>query len=88
MNVDVISVSGHRLGTAEIESALVSHEACAEAAVVAIPHDVKGQSIFAYCCLKEHYDESSAIIEGLRLAVRTDISPIATPDRIVIVPGK
>lgn len=84
----MISVSGHRLGTAEIESALVSHEACAEAAVVAIPHDIKGQSIFAYCCLKEHYEESQAIIEGLRLAVRTDISPIATPDRIVIVPGK
>eukprot|EP01127_Copromyxa_protea_P001713 TRINITY_DN11645_c0_g1_i1.p1 TRINITY_DN11645_c0_g1~~TRINITY_DN11645_c0_g1_i1.p1 ORF type:complete len:683 (+),score=150.86 TRINITY_DN11645_c0_g1_i1:32-2080(+) len=84
---DVISVSGHRLGTAEIESALVSHESCAEAAVVAIPHDVKGQSIFAYCCLNDGEVETSSIIEGLRLAVRTSISPIATPDRIVIVPG-
>lgn len=50
---DVLNVAGHRLGTAEIESALVCHESCSEAAVVGIPNEIKGQSIFAYCCLKE-----------------------------------
>jgi len=85
---DVISVSGHRIGTAEVESALVSHEACSEAAVVAVPHDVKGQAIFAYCCLKEGYGGTSAsLVEQLRLAVRGEVGPFATPDTVLVVPG-
>jgi acetyl-CoA synthetase len=85
---DVMNISGHRLGTAEVESALVSHPACAEAAVIAVPHPIKGQAILAYCCLKENVNESpSKLIEGLKLQVRKKIGPIAIPDRIVLVPG-
>jgi len=84
---DVLNVAGHRLGTAEIESALVSHMSCAEAAVVAVPHDLKGQAIFAYCVLKDGYTDSNMLIDELTITVRTKISPIATPERVVIVPG-
>ena len=79
---DVINVSGHRLGTAEIESALVSHTTVAEAAVVGMPHAVKGQGIYAYVTLKVGVEPSEALLEALRGRVREEIGPIATPDRI------
>jgi acetyl-CoA synthetase len=84
---DVINVSGHRMGTAEVESALVSNPACAEAAVVGFPHDIKGQGIFAYVILKDGYDESQELIGALKNEVRHHIGPIATPDYILIAPG-
>ena len=84
---DVINVSGHRMGTAEVESALVEHEACAEAAVVGFPHDIKGQGIFAYVILNEGFDESDTIVNELRNKVREIIGPIATPDAILLTPG-
>ena len=84
---DVINVSGHRMGTAEVESALVMHEACAEAAVVGFPHEIKGQGIFAYVILKEGYEESSDLIGELKSEVRHHIGPIATPDQILIASG-
>ena len=83
---DVLNVSGHRLGTAEIESALVEHEAVAEAAVVGFPHDIKGIGIYAYCIV-DPADESSDLVGSLKEKVREVIGPIATPDRIQIVPG-
>jgi len=82
---DVINVSGHRLGTAEIESALVSYPACAEAAVVGVPHEIKGQGIFAYCILKLGYEENEIIRNELLLEVRKKIGPFATPDVVLIV---
>ncbi len=84
---DVINVSGHRLGTAEIESALVSHAAVAEAAVVGMPHPVKGQTIFAYVTLMASVAESDELIAELRKHVRTEIGPIATPEVIMWAPG-
>ncbi|OZC04444.1 acetate--CoA ligase [Rubricoccus marinus] len=77
---DVINVSGHRMGTAEVESALVLHEAVAEAAVVGIPHDIKGQSIYAYVSLGEGYTPNEDLRAELRQHVRTVIGPIATPE--------
>jgi acetyl-CoA synthetase len=84
---DVLNVAGHRLGTAEIEGALVGHEACAEAAVVGYPHDVKGTGIYAYVLLNAGYKGSPDLAKSLRDAVRKDISPIATPDKIQFVEG-
>lgn len=84
---DVINVSGHRMGTAEVESALVAHPACAEAAVVGYPHEIKGQGIFAYVILKDGHSESADLIKGLKDEVRKIIGPIATPDKILITPG-
>ncbi|MGB5686296.1 MAG: acetate--CoA ligase [Candidatus Electrothrix sp.] len=84
---DVINVSGHRLGTAEIESALVSHAAVAEAAVVGMPHPIKGQTIFAYVTLMASAAESDELIAELRKHVRTEIGPIATPEVIMWAPG-
>ncbi len=84
---DVINVSGHRLGTAEIESALVSHPAVAEAAVVGMPHPIKGQSIFAYVTLMANAEESDELIAELRKHVRAEIGPIATPEVIMWAPG-
>ncbi|MCI5225559.1 MAG: acetate--CoA ligase [Candidatus Electrothrix sp. AX2] len=84
---DVINVSGHRLGTAEIESALVSHDAVAEAAVVGMPHPVKGQTIFAYVTLMASVEESEELIAELRKHVRAEIGPIATPEVIMWTPG-
>jgi acetyl-CoA synthetase len=84
---DVINVSGHRLGTAEIESALVSHAAVAEAAVVGMPHPIKGQTIFAYVTLMASVAESDELIAELRKHVRTEIGPIATPEVIMWAPG-
>jgi acetyl-CoA synthetase len=84
---DVINVSGHRLGTAEVESALVNHPGCAEAAVVGFPHEIKGQGIFAYVTLKEGWAETKDLIGELKNEVRHHIGPIATPDAILITPG-
>ena len=84
---DVINVSGHRMGTAEVESALVSHEAVAEAAVVGFPHEIKGQGIYAYVTLKVGYDYSDALKKELVVHVRKEIGPIASPDVIHWAPG-
>ncbi|NNM61997.1 MAG: acetate--CoA ligase [Steroidobacteraceae bacterium] len=84
---DVINVAGHRLGTAEIESALVAHPKVAESAVVGFPHDVKGQGIYAYVTLIEGAEPTEALRTELRDWVRREISPIATPDAIQWAPG-
>jgi acetyl-CoA synthetase len=83
---DVINVSGHRLGTAEIESALVGHDGVAEAAVVGFPHDIKGQGIYAYVTLDVSHEPSEEIRQDLVKWVRKDIGPIATPDHIQFAP--
>jgi acetyl-CoA synthetase len=84
---DVINVSGHRIGTAEIESALVLHEKVAEAAVVGFPHDIKGQGIYAYVTLVAGEEPSEALRKELVALVRKEIGPIATPDVIQWAPG-
>ena len=84
---DVINVSGHRMGTAEVESALVLHPKVAEAAVVGMPHDVKGQGIYAYVTLNAGEAASDALAKELRDWVRKEIGPIATPDAIQFAPG-
>ncbi|MGZ9033666.1 MAG: AMP-binding enzyme, partial [Rhodospirillales bacterium] len=84
---DVINVSGHRLGTAEIESALVAHAKVAEAAVVGFPHDLKGQGIYAYVTLNAGEQPSEALRKELVQWVRTEIGPIASPDVIQWAPG-
>ena len=75
------------MGTAEVESALVQHPACAEAAVVGFPHEIKGQGIFAYVIIKSDLKESDDLVKQLRQTVREQIGPIATPDHILIAPG-
>ena len=84
---DVINVSGHRMGTAEVESALVNHPACAEAAVVGFPHEIKGQGIFAYVVITEGWEHSAELVGELRGEVRRRIGPIAAPDHILIAEG-
>ncbi|MGE0059820.1 MAG: acetate--CoA ligase [Dehalococcoidia bacterium] len=84
---DVLNVSGHRIGSAEVESALVEHNAVAEAAVVAYPHDIKGQGIYAYVTLNEGVSESETLRQELRAKVAERISPIARPDIIHFTPG-
>ncbi|MCS7242416.1 acetate--CoA ligase [Candidatus Caldatribacterium sp.] len=84
---DVINVSGHRLGTAEIESALVAHPAVAEAAVVGFPHEIKGEGIYVYVVLKEGYEPSKELEKLLVSHVRMMIGPIATPDKIQFATG-
>ncbi len=84
---DVINVSGHRMGTAEVESALVLHESVAEAAVVGFPHDIKGQGIYAYVTLNAGIEPDDALRQLLVKWVRTEIGPIATPDVIQFAPG-
>ncbi|MBP7065495.1 acetate--CoA ligase [Ferrovibrio sp.] len=84
---DVINVSGHRMGTAEVESALVAHMMVAEAAVVGYPHDIKGQGIYAYVTLKAGISATDALRAELVKHVRTLIGPIATPDVIQWAPG-
>ncbi len=79
---DVINVSGHRMGTAEVESALVAHPKVAEAAVVGYPHELKGQSIYAYVTLKSGVEKSDALKKELVTHVRKEIGPIATPEKI------
>jgi acetyl-CoA synthetase len=82
---DVIKISGYRLGTAEIESALVGHPAVAEAAVIGLPHDIKGQAVHAYCILRENFKPSETLAEELRHHVVQHIGPIARPEEIVFV---
>jgi len=84
---DVINVSGHRMGTAEVESALVSHESVAEAAVVGYPHDIKGQGIYAYVTVTAGTDVSDALRAALVKHVRAEIGPIASPDLIQFALG-
>ncbi|MYE00243.1 MAG: acetate--CoA ligase, partial [Alphaproteobacteria bacterium] len=84
---DVINVSGHRMGTAEVESALVAHEKVAEAAVVGYPHDIKGQGIYAYVTLNLGEEPSDDLNAELVRWVRSEIGPIATPDLIQWAPG-
>ncbi len=84
---DVINVSGHRMGTAEVESALVLHPKVAEAAVVGCPHEVKGQGIYAYVTLNAGEAPSDELRAALKSWVRTEIGPIATPDAIQFAPG-
>lgn len=84
---DVLNVSGHRMGTAEIESALVLHDKVAEAAVVGYPHDIKGQGIYAYVTLNIGVEETEELRAELVKHVRSEIGPIATPDLIQWAPG-
>ncbi|MEJ6479031.1 MAG: acetate--CoA ligase [Octadecabacter sp.] len=84
---DVINVSGHRMGTAEVESALVAHAKVAEAAVVGYPHDIKGQGIYAYVTLMNDQEPSEELRKELEKWVRTEIGPIAKPDLIQWAPG-
>ena len=84
---DVINVSGHRMGTAEVESALVAHSDVAEAAVVGYPHDIKGQGIYAYVTVNINVESSEELLLELKKWVRKEIGPIATPDLIQFAPG-
>ncbi len=82
---DVIKVSGYRLGTAEIESALVSHPAVAEAAAIGLPHEIKGNAIHAYVILRAGYEPSDALVEELKSHVAHEMGPIAKPEKIQVV---
>ncbi len=84
---DVLNVSGHRLGTAEVEGAIGQHGAVAEAAVVGYPHDIKGQGIYAYVTLMTGESASDNVETGIKQAVRQQIGPIATPDKIQFTPA-
>ena len=84
---DVINISGHRMGTAEVESALVAHETVSEAAVVGYPHDIKGQGIYCYVTLMEGVVGDDDLRKALVGQVRTDIGPVASPDKIQFAPG-
>jgi acetyl-CoA synthetase len=84
---DVINVSGHRMGTAEVESALVAHAKVAEAAVVGMPHEVKGQGIYAFVTLNAGVEPSDELRTELRQWVRNEIGPIASPDALQFAPG-
>jgi acetyl-CoA synthetase len=83
----VLNISGHRLGTAEIESALVLHELVSEAAVVGMPHDIKGQGIYAYVSLMSGVESDDSLRGELVALVRKEIGPIATIDKIQFSPG-
>jgi acetyl-CoA synthetase len=84
---DVVNVSGHRIGTAEVESALVSHPKVSEAAVAPMPHDIKGQGLYAFVTLKDHVVESDELKKELVAHVRKEIGPIAAPDKIQFAPA-
>jgi acetyl-CoA synthetase len=84
---DVINVSGHRIGTAEVESALVAHPGVAQAAVVGKPHDIKGQSICAFVMLRNGYEESPDLIQEMRMNVRSEVGSFCSPDMIVVTPS-
>ncbi|MEL6172369.1 MAG: acetyl-coenzyme A synthetase, partial [Pseudomonadota bacterium] len=84
---DVINISGHRMGTAEVESALVAHDKVAEAAVVGYPHDIKGQGIYCYVTLMGGEEYTDELKTELRNWVRKEIGPIASPDLIQWAPG-
>lgn len=83
---DVLNVSGHRMGTAELESALVAHDAISEASVVGMAHDIKGEAIYAYVTLMQGFEDTENLIAELKQKMRTEIGPIATPDVIHITP--
>ncbi len=84
---DVLNVSGHRMGTAEVESALVSHDTVSEAAVVGYPHDLKGQGIYCYVTLMAGLEGTDELRKELVTHVRKEIGPIASPDKIQFAPG-
>ena len=84
---DVVNVSGHRMGTAEIESALVSHPSVAEAAVVPFPHPIKGQALYAFVTLNQKIKKSEGLKEELRQHVGVEIGAIAKPDKIQFTDG-
>jgi len=84
---DVVNVSGHRIGTAEVESALVSHEKVAEAAVAPMPHEIKGQGLYAFVTLVDGVEESEELRKELIKHVRSEIGPIATPDKLQFTPA-
>ncbi len=84
---DVLNVSGHRLGTAELESALVAHKCVAEAAVVGYPHDIKGQGIYVYVSLNAGIEGNDDLAAELKAWVRSEIGAIATPDLMQFSPG-
>jgi acetyl-CoA synthetase len=84
---DVVNVSGHRIGTAEVESALVSHAKVAEAAVTPMPHDIKGQALYAFVTLVNGVDESDELKKELVMHVRKEIGPIAAPEAIQFAPA-
>jgi acetyl-CoA synthetase len=84
---DVVNVSGHRIGTAEVESALVSHPKVAEAAVAPMPHEIKGQALYAFVTLKDGFNDSEELKKELLLHVRKEIGAIAVPDKIQFAPG-
>jgi acetyl-CoA synthetase len=84
---DVINVSGHRIGTAEVEDAINNHEDIVESAVVAYPHDIKGQGIYAYVIVTEQVEDELAFRKEVADIVTREIGPIAKPDKIQIVPG-
>jgi acetyl-CoA synthetase len=84
---DVVNVSGHRIGTAEVESALVSHPKVAEAAVTPMPHEIKGQALYAFVTLVDGIAESNELKKELVMHVRSEIGPIAAPERIQFAPS-
>jgi len=84
---DVINVSGHRMGTAEVENAINEHPGVVESAVVGYPHDIKGQGIYAYIITDKPVKDEAAFEKGVRATVTKEIGPIAKPDKIQIVPG-
>jgi acetyl-CoA synthetase len=84
---DVINVSGHRIGTAEVESAIVEHVAVAEAAVVAVPHDIKGQAIHAFVTLTAGTNDGDALKHEINAEVRKHIGALAVPERIQFAPA-
>ena len=84
---DIVIVSGHNLGTAEVESALVEHAAVAEAAVVGVPHEIKGSAIYAFCILNDGHEPSEELEQALIGQVRSSIGPFAAPERVQLTPG-
>ena len=84
---DVVNVSGHRIGTAEVESALVSHDKVAEAAVTPVPHDIKGQGLYAFVTVVEGVEESEELKKELVVHVRKEIGPIAAPEAVQFAPA-
>jgi len=84
---DVVNVSGHRIGTAEVESALVSHDKVAEAAVTPMPHEVKGQALYAFVTLRDGVEENDELKKELVMHVRKEIGPIAAPEAIQFAPA-
>ena len=84
---DVVNVSGHRIGTAEVESALVSHKSVAEAAVVGFPHDIKGEDLYAFVILKTGFNPSDDLKKELVAHVRKEIGPIASPGKAAVLAG-